>query len=79
MAAILYRYAKYAGMDVSARADLSSYADAGQISDYAKEAMSWAVATGLISGRSASMLAPTGSATRAEVATILMRFENLLK
>ena len=77
MAAILYRYAKYAGMDVSARADLSSYADAGQISNYAKEAMSWAVAMGLISGRSASLLAPTGSATRAEVATILMRFENL--
>ena len=78
MAAILYRYAKYAGMDVSARADLSSYADAGQISDYAKEAMSWAVAMGLISGRSATTLAPTGCATRAEVATILMRYDEYL-
>ena len=65
-------------MDVSARADLSGYADAGQISDYAREAVSWAVAVGLISGRSETVLAPTGSATRAEVATILMRSDDYL-
>lgn len=79
MATILYRYAKYIGMDVSARADLDQYTDADQISSYAREAVSWAVAVGLITGRTATTLVADGTATRAEVATILMRFENLLK
>ena len=50
MAAILYRYAQYKGLDVSGRADLSVFSDAGQISSYAVDAMSWARSSGLIAG-----------------------------
>ena len=74
MAAILYRYAGFAGQSTAGRADLSGYTDAGQVSPYAAEAMGWAVDRGLITGVSAGTLAPGGSATRAQVATILMRF-----
>lgn len=74
MAAILYRYAGFAGQSTAGQADLSGYTDAGQVSPYAAEAMGWAVDRGLITGVSAGTLAPGGSATRAQVATILMRF-----
>ena len=74
MAAILYRYAGFAGQSTTGQADLSGYTDAGQVSPYAAEAMGWAVDRGLITGVSAGTLAPGGSATRAQVATILMRF-----
>ena len=80
MAAILYRYATFKGYDVTQKADLASYTDASQISAYAKDAMSWANKAGLIGGVSATTLQPQGSATRAQVATILMRFcENVAK
>lgn len=80
MAAILYRYAQYKGYDVTAKADLSVFTDAAQVSTYATDAMAWANASGLISGTSATTLSPAGSATRAQVATILMRFcENIAK
>lgn len=80
MAAILYRYAQFKGYDVTASNDLSSYTDASQISEYATTAMQWANAEGLITGRTSTTLAPQGTATRAEVATILMRFcENIAK
>lgn len=74
LAAILFRYAKACGYDVSARAELTAYADAAQVSTWASDAMRWAVAAGLISGRSGAQLAPKGEATRAEVAVILMNF-----
>lgn len=74
MAAILYRYAGFAGQSTAGQADLSGYADAGRISPYAAASMGWAVDRGLITGVSAGTLAPGGSATRAQVATILMRF-----
>lgn len=74
MAAILYRYAQRKGLDVSGRADLSAYWDAGQINPYAADAMSWAVHTGLITGVDSHTLQPGGSAIRAQVAAILMRF-----
>ena len=74
MAAILYRYASYKGYDVTEKADLSSYTDAGQISAYATDAMAWANAQGLITGVTKTTLEPQGNATRAQVATILMRF-----
>ena len=74
MAAILYRYAGFAGQSTAGQADLSGYTDAGQVSPYAAEPMGWAVDQGLITGVSAGTLAPGGSATRAQVATILMRF-----
>lgn len=74
IATILYRYAAYKGYDVTASNDLSGYADAGEIGSYAVEAMGWANGAGLITGSTATTLNPLGSATRAEVATILMRF-----
>ena len=74
MAAILYRYAQYKGLDVSGRADLSVFSDAGQISSYAVDAMSWARSSGLIAGVDSHTLQPGGSATRGQVAAILMRF-----
>ena len=80
MAAILYRYAQFKGYDVTASNDLSSYTDASQISAYATTAMQWANAEGLITGNTSTTINPTGNATRAEVATILMRFcENITK
>lgn len=78
MAAILYRYAQYKGYDVTASNDLSGYTDASQISAYATTAMQWANAEGLIAGNTSTTINPKGNATRAEVATILMRFcENI--
>ena len=70
LAVILHSCAQKKGMDVSKTADLAGYADAANVSVWAKDAMSWAVGSGLISGRSASTLAPAGSATRAECAVI---------
>ena len=71
---MLYRFAKLEGMNVNKEADLTSYEDYNEISEYAKEATAWAVKSGYINGRSETILAPKGTATRAEVATILMRF-----
>ena len=80
MAAILYRYAQFKGYDVSAKADLSVYTDAAQVSTYATNAMAWANGAQLITGTSQATLTPAGNATRAQVATILMRFcENIAK
>ncbi|WP_209344916.1 S-layer homology domain-containing protein [Flavonifractor sp. AGMB03687] len=74
LATLLYRYAAYKGWDTTSAADLSGYSDSGSISSFAQEAMAWAVAQGLIQGTGTSTLSPASSATRAEVATILMRF-----
>ena len=80
MAAILYRYAQFKGYDVSVKADLSVYTDAAQVSTYATDAMAWANGAQLITGTSVTTLTPAGNATRAQVATILMRFcENIAK
>ena len=70
---VLYRYAESKGYDVSASADLSGYPDAGQVQDYAQPAMAWAVAEGIVEGVDGN-LNPAGNATRAQIATILMRF-----
>ena len=70
---MLYRYAEAAGYDVSAAADLSGYPDAGKVQTYAQKAMSWAVAEGIVEGMDGN-LNPAGNATRAQIATILMRF-----
>jgi hypothetical protein len=79
-AVILYNYAKMKGINVSAAADLSSFTDSGKTSAWALPAMKWAVASGLLQGRSGNALAPDGTATRAEAATLLMRFiEQVLK
>ena len=71
---MLYRYAEAKGYDVSASADLSGYPDAGQVQDYAQPAMAWAVAENIIQGMEDGTLKPAGNASRAQIATILMRF-----
>ena len=79
LAAMLYRYAQSKGYDVSAAADLSTYADGASVSSWALDAMQWAVGSGLMQG-SGNSLNPQANATRAEVAAILMRFaQNLAK
>lgn len=80
LALILYNYAKSKGYDTSAKADLNQYVDGSSTSAWAQTAMAWAVGEGLLSGRDANKLAPTGTATRAEVAQIMMNFcENTAK
>ena len=76
LATMLWRYAGSPTGDGS----LSSFGDSASVNGYAVEAMRWAVGEGLISGTGAGLLAPQGNATRAQVATILMRFvESLTK
>jgi hypothetical protein len=72
-AAIMFRYAGFKKYDVTASGALEAFTDAGSVSSYALAAMKWANAEGLITGRTTTTLVPTGSATRAEAATILMR------
>ena len=78
VAAIFYRYAQYKGCDVSLRGDLSGYTDSDKVAKYAQDAMSWAVGTGIIGGMDTVTLAPKGNATRAQIATMLMRFDQFL-
>lgn len=76
-AEILYNYAHSKGYDVSARADLTAFPDAASVSGWAEEALSWANAAGLINGTvrdGQTILAPQGSASRAQVAMILMNY-----
>ncbi len=76
-AVILFNYAQSKGYDVSARADLSAFPDAGSVSGWAQDALAWANASGLISGAvrgTQTILDPQGSASRAQVAMILMGY-----
>jgi uncharacterized repeat protein (TIGR02543 family) len=80
MAAILNRYAGFKGYDVSVADNLAVYADAGHVSDWALASMKWAVGEKLITGMTTTTLVPQGNATRAQVATILMRYiENVVE
>ena len=74
MVTMLWRYAGEPASDYS----LSAYTDAASVSDWAAEAMAWAVENGVISGVSATTLAPQGTATRAQCATIFMRYDALV-
>ena len=74
LAAILYRYAQLREYDVSATADLSEFKDYDTVGKFAQPAMSWAVANGLVQGYTDGTLKPKDSATRAQLAAILMRF-----
>ncbi len=79
LATILYRYMKDQGLDVSKRSSLAAFSDSSRVSPWAADAMQWAVATGLINGKSGGVLDPGGKASRAEVATMLERLiTNLL-
>lgn len=64
----------YQSRDIRARGDLNAYQDGSSVQAWAKEAMQWAVAKGLISGKSGARLDPSGSAVRAEAAAVLVRF-----
>ena len=74
MAAILNRYSTHKGYDADTAGSITGFSDASQVSSYAVEPMGWAIGNGLISGVGNNTLAPKGNATRAQVATILMRF-----
>lgn len=75
LAAMLYRYAKYKGWDVSAgeNSNILSFADAFDVSEWAVPALQWACGAGLMSGKDGGRLDPRGTATRAELAALLMR------
>jgi hypothetical protein len=74
LAIILYRYAAYKKYDTTANGDLSGFADAAQVSSWAKDALVWAVNKGVINGVGNNMLDPRGTATRAQVAQMLMNY-----
>ena len=73
LATMMYRYSKYKGYDTSAKISLANFPDYGKVSGFAKEAVEWAVAEGIISGDQGN-LNPQGIAARAVTATIIMRF-----
>ena len=80
MVVIMYRYCRVKGLASGGRADLSRFPDADQASGYAKEAVQWAVANGIINGRSnTGMLDPKGNASRVETAAIIQRFMTKIK
>ena len=75
---MLYNYAASLGLDVSGRADLSAYADASDVSGYAADAMAWAVEAGLVAGTgTGDTLSPKATATRAELAVLVLRAAGL--
>ncbi len=80
MALIIYRFAKHLGVDVTDASNLEGFTDMKDISDWALDAIKWANSASLINGTTEAVLSPKGTATRAQVATILMRFcENIAK
>ena len=79
LATILFNYARFKGYDVSASESLSNYSDANDVSVWAQEAVRWAVAKGIITGRTATTIVPLGNATRAEVAAILAVCQNVAR
>ena len=79
LAAILWRYAKLEKADSGARAPLRGWLDAGEVGGYAREAMSWALAEGILQGTKDGALQPQGRAARGQAAVLLERFQNLLE
>jgi len=79
MATILHRYSQRKGYDPSTSDSIGGFTDGTQVSSYAVDSMNWAIGNGLISGVGNNMLVPADNSTRAQVATILMRFcENIV-
>ncbi len=74
LAAIFYNYAKYKGYDLTPTDSLSGFTDGDKVSDWAQDAMKWAVGSGLMNGKGDGILDPQGTATRAEIAAMLHRF-----
>ncbi len=77
LVSMLYRYRQLTGATPSEISALDNFWDAGRISGYAMEAMRWAVTNGLITGTASDTLSPGGAATRAQLASILMRYMSL--
>jgi len=71
---ILYNYASYKGYNVNPQGNLSAFTNGAEAFPWARNAMEWAVGCGLISGKGGSTLSPKGTATRIEVAQLLMNF-----
>ena len=78
IATILYRYAQYLGIDVSAKGSVSRFSDGSKVSGWAADAMAWAVEAGLFQGDDSNCLNPGSNATRAEVATLMQRLVKLI-
>lgn len=75
-ASMLYRYAENAGEDITAdTSELNKFIDTISIASYALKPLAWAVENGIVSGTSSDTISPTGNATRAQVATMLMRYD----
>ena len=74
LAVMLYRYSEFKKLGTATEVSLGSYTDAEEISSWASDALKWANSRSFITGRTATTLAPKGTATRAEVATIMQRF-----
>ena len=80
LAVMLYRYAQDCGYSTTSRANITGYYDYARVGSYARDALSWAVGAGLITGTTTTTLSPQNTANRAQVATILMRFcENVVE
>lgn len=79
MTLALFRFAAALGADTSARGDLSAFRDADRVADDARDAMSWALACGLIRGISADELSPDTTTTRAQMVQVMIRFMDLLQ
>ena len=77
-AAMLYRYAKYMGQEIGASGNLSVFRDADQVSEYAKVPMRWAVGLHILNGKGNATLDPTGTATRTEIAQILLNLSKAI-
>jgi len=77
LATILYRFAKHEGNDLSSKKPVSDFTDATSVSVWATEAIEWAIGSDIITGTGDNKLSPIETATRAQVATTLMRFTNL--
>ncbi len=77
-AQMLYNYAKYKGYDLTAEGDLSQFPDSGSVADWAEAAMSWANGNELINGHDNGTIDAGGAGTRAQAASILMRFDQNL-
>lgn len=74
LAVILYRYSAVQGQDTTGRADLSTFSDSAKVNASAKDAMAWAVNAGIITGSGKKELTPAGTVSRAQLATVLMRY-----
>ncbi len=78
MVTVFFRYAQYKGLPLAEDAALDQFADYEQIAAYAKDALNWAVAVGLVNGVSRELLSPEGNSDRGQLATVLARLHVLL-